>query len=130
MLAGLQMTIGGVIMLAVSTAASEYARVTWNGAGLASLAYLTVFGSCVAYATYFWLVRNTTPDRLSTIAYVNPAVATLLGWALLDEALTGTQPAGMVVILTGVVLVVWQRRPRVEGPSPSESPSTSGARRT
>jgi len=130
MLAGLQMTIGGVIMLAVSTAAREYAHVTWNGAGLASLAYLTVFGSCVAYATYFWLVRNTTPDRLSTVAYVNPAVATLLGWAMLDEALTGTQLAGMVVILTGVVLVVWQRRPRVEGPSPSESPSASGPRRT
>jgi len=130
MLPGLQMTIGGVIMLAVSAAGGEYARLTLNAAGLASLAYLTVFGSCVAYATDFWLVRNTTPDRLSTIAYVNPAIATLLGWLLLDEALTGTQLAGMVVILTGVVLVVWQRGPRVEGPSASAAPSTSGAGRT
>ena len=109
MLPGLQMTIGGAIMLAVSVAGGEYARLTWNVEGLASLAYLTVFGSCIAYATYFWLVRNTTPDRLSTIAYVNPAIATLLGWVLLDESLTGMQLAGMVIILTGVVLVVWQR---------------------
>jgi drug/metabolite transporter (DMT)-like permease len=110
MLAGLQMTIGGAIMLAVSAAGADYARLTWNTAGLASLGYLTVFGSCIAYATYFWLIRNTTPDRLSTIAYVNPAVATLLGWLLLDETLTDMQLGGMIVILTGVVLVVWQRR--------------------
>lgn len=68
-----------------------------------------VFGSCIAYASYFWLIHHTTPDRLSTIAYVNPAVATLLGWIVLDEKLTGMQLLGMAVILTGVVLVVWQR---------------------
>lgn len=111
MLAGLQTTLGGTMMLAVAAVSGEAHRLTWSTDGLAALAYLTVFGSCIAYATYFWLIRNTTPDKLSTIAYVNPAIATLLGWALLDEALTGTQLVGMAIILTGVVLVVWQRAP-------------------
>jgi drug/metabolite transporter (DMT)-like permease len=111
MLAGLQMTIGGAIVLAVAVASGEMTRLSWTPEGLTAFAYLTVFGSCVAYATYFWLIQHTTPDKLSTIAYVNPAIATLLGWALLDEALSGLQLAGMAIILTGVVLVVWQRSP-------------------
>ena len=98
-------------MLAVAGVSGEMHRLSWTPDGLGALAYLTVFGSCVAYATYFWLIQHTTPDKLSTIAYVNPAIATLLGWSLLDEALSGLQLAGMAIILTGVVLVVWQRSP-------------------
>jgi drug/metabolite transporter (DMT)-like permease len=109
MVAGLQMSIGGLMMLAVSLTAGELERFHWSTSGMAALAYLMVFGSCIAYASYFWLIHHTTPDRLSTIAYVNPAVATLLGWIVLDERLTGMQLFGMAVILTGVVLVVWQR---------------------
>jgi drug/metabolite transporter (DMT)-like permease len=110
MFAGMQMSLGGLMMLAVSVTAGEMARLHWSASGVAALAYLMVFGSCVAYASYFWLIHHTTPDRLSTIAYVNPAVATLLGWVLLGERLTGMQLLGMAVILTGVALVVWQSR--------------------
>lgn len=48
-----------------------------------------------------------TPAQVGTYSYVNPAIATLLGWWLLDEHLTAAQLAGMVVILAGVVLVSW-----------------------
>ncbi|HXQ64032.1 MAG TPA: EamA family transporter, partial [Steroidobacteraceae bacterium] len=43
--------------------------------------------------------------RLATYAYVNPAVAALVGWLLLGERLTTVQLAGTVIILLGVVLV-------------------------
>ena len=52
------------------------------------LLYLIVFGSIVAFSAYIWLLRVSTPTRVSTYAYVNPVVAVLLGWALADEALT------------------------------------------
>ena len=38
---------------------------------------------------------------------MNPALATLLGWWVLDEQLTGVMLAGMAVIIAGVVLVNW-----------------------
>jgi drug/metabolite transporter (DMT)-like permease len=79
--------------------------VVWTISGVAGLLYLTVFGSCLAYGTYMWLIHRTTPARLGTIAYVNPAVATVLGWWILDERLTGLQLVGMLVILSGVILV-------------------------
>jgi drug/metabolite transporter (DMT)-like permease len=46
-----------------------------------------------------------TPAALGTYAYVNPAVAVVLGWWLLDERLDSVQLLGMAVILAGVVLV-------------------------
>ena len=42
---------------------------------------------------------------MGTFAYVNPAVATALGWAVLGESLGDLQIAGMVVVLLGVALV-------------------------
>ena len=103
--AGCQMLVGGSILALLGLANGELARAEWTRAGLGGLAYLTVFGSCLAYGTYMWLIHNTTPARLATVAYVNPAVATVLGWWLLGETLVGWQLVGMAVILTGVVIV-------------------------
>lgn len=105
MLAAMQMLLGGVLLTLWGLAAGEAERVSWSVAGVGGLLYLTIFGSCLAYATYIWLIHQTTPARLATIAYVNPAVATALGWWLLDEALNRVQMAGMVVIILGVAMV-------------------------
>jgi drug/metabolite transporter (DMT)-like permease len=83
----------------------ELSRWTWTLAGIGGMLYLTVFGSCLAYATYMWLINHTTPARLGTIAYVNPAIATGLGWWVLGESLTPLQLGGMAVILGSVAWV-------------------------
>lgn len=105
MLAAMQMLLGGILLALWGLAAGEADRVNWSIAGVGGLLYLTVFGSCLAYATYIWLIHQATPARLATIAYVNPAVATALGWWLLDEALNTVQIAGMTVIILGVAMV-------------------------
>lgn len=105
MFAGGQMLIGGLVLTTWGLLAGEAGRVEWTVTGMAGLLYLTVFGSCLAYGTYIWLIHHTTPARLGTIAYVNPAVATVLGWWILDERLVGLQFIGMLVILLGVIIV-------------------------
>jgi drug/metabolite transporter (DMT)-like permease len=110
MTAALQMLVAGVVMTAAGLALGETAR--WNPTreSLAALAYLVVFGSCLAYGAYLWLVHEVPPARLGTYAYVNPAVAVVLGWWLLDEHLNRTQVLGTVIILAGVLLVTWASR--------------------
>lgn len=103
--AGSQMVIGGAILTVWGLLAGEADRVQWTPSGLIGLAYLTIFGSCLAYGTYMWLIHHTTPARLATVAYVNPVVATVLGWWILDETLQGPQLLGMAIILIGVVTV-------------------------
>jgi drug/metabolite transporter (DMT)-like permease len=74
-----------------------------------------VFGAA-AFASYVWLLHEVTPAALGTYAYVNPAIAVVLGWWLLDERLDSAQLIGMATILLGVVLVS-TARPRELAPS-------------
>lgn len=107
----LQMIIGGLMLTAYGAVLGEFSRWTWTFMGIGTMVYLTIFSSCLAYTAFAWLAQHTTPSRVATYAYVNPLVATLLGWIVLDELLTGTQLIGMVVIIAGVLLVNWPDAP-------------------
>lgn len=102
--AAMQMLLGGIILLVIGLAAGEPAEWRWTGAGMGALIYLILFGS-TTYAVYIWLLHTVTPAQLGTYAYVNPAVAVVLGWWLLDERLSIAQGLGMLVIVLGVLLV-------------------------
>jgi len=105
MAAAMQSLAAGVLLSAIGFAGGEAERWTWDGNALFALLYLIVFGSCLAYAAYVWLLHEVSPTALGTYAYVNPAVAVLLGGWLLGESLNGSQMVGMLVVLLGVVLV-------------------------
>lgn len=107
MTVALQMCVAGVVMTALGLALGEGPRWHWSGQSFWVLMYLAVFGSCLAYGAYYWLVHEVTPSQLGTYAYVNPAVAVLLGWWLLDEHLNVMQITGTAVILLGVLIVTW-----------------------
>ena len=99
------MLLGGTWQLLLGIAKGELDEWQWHAGGLFAIAYLAVFGSALAYTAYVWLLKHTAADRVGTFAYVNPAIATVLGWAVLDEHLTGMQIAGMLIVLLGVALV-------------------------
>lgn len=115
MSSAMQMLFSGVIFVIIGVALDEPARWQWTESGLISTLYLAVFGSCFAYSAYQWLVHEVSPSALGTYAYVNPVVAVVLGWWLLDETLTPFKFAAMLVILSGVALVTWKSRPSVKG---------------
>lgn len=102
-----QMLWGGAAMLVCGLALGETARWNWDAAGLLSMAYLVVLSAGMAYPAYAWLTRHATPSQVGSYAYVNPGVATLLGWLILDEHLSVLQCVGTAAILAGVVLVNW-----------------------
>src|SRR3546814_15644367 len=85
MTAALQMAITGVVMTGLGLSLGEAAQWHWTTSSTAALLYLAVFGSCVGYGAYFWLVHQVTPSQLGTYAYVNPAVAVVLGWLVRSE---------------------------------------------
>jgi drug/metabolite transporter (DMT)-like permease len=105
MFIGLQMLTGGLVQLTIGVALGQWPQWTFSGPGMLSLAYLAVFSSGLAYTSYGWLTRNTSPAIIGTFSYVNPAIATLVGWIFLHESLQPIQFAGMLVVLIGVALV-------------------------
>lgn len=116
----MEMLCGGAGLLLAAAVSGEFAAfhpsaVTTRSA-LAVL-YLITFGSLIGFSAFVWLLRVSTPARVSTYAYVNPAVAVLLGWALAGEALSGRTLLAALVIVAGVVLIT-SAGSRVVPPSP------------
>jgi drug/metabolite transporter (DMT)-like permease len=106
-LMGVQMLLGGVWLALFGLARGELTQWRWSVPGLYALAYLVFFSGCLAYTAYAWLARHATPAQVGTYSYVNPALASIVGYVGLDERLTGVQMAGAVVILAGVLMINW-----------------------
>jgi drug/metabolite transporter (DMT)-like permease len=100
-----QMLTGGIAVTIVGLASGEAQRLTITPKGIAALAYLTIFGSVLAYTSYVYALKKIRVTSMSLYAYINPLVAVLLGWLILDEHLTWISVIAMCVILGGVALV-------------------------
>jgi drug/metabolite transporter (DMT)-like permease len=122
-----QMTLGGFMLTAAGVATGELADWHWSKTGLIAMGYLTLLSSCLAYTAFAWLAKNTTPAMVGTYSYVNPAIAAVLGWWILDEHLGANQLIGMAVIFAGVALVSWPKKDvkRLDDDEQKE-PSTAG----
>ena len=112
MAAAMQMLSGGAILLVIGTLAGE-----WSGLDVAAislnsalaLVYLIFFGAVVAYTAYSWLLKNASPAAISTYAYVNPAIAVVLGWAIAGESMTGQMLIGAGIIVASVALITMNK---------------------
>ena len=103
--ASLQMLFGGVITGIVGILIGEPARLYFTPKTFWALAYLTIFGSIIAYSAYVYALAHMRTSQSSLYAYVNPVVAVILGWLILNEQLTWVSILAMCVILIGVALV-------------------------
>ncbi|MEO8274896.1 MAG: EamA family transporter [Thermoanaerobaculia bacterium] len=113
---GSQMLAGGAMLFLLGGASGEWstfepAQVTAQS--LWALAYLVVFGSIVAFTAYAYLLRNARPTVVSTYAFVNPIVAVLLGWWIVDEAVSGRVFVAGALILAAL-LAILHDEPRAE----------------
>ena len=61
------------------------------------------------FGLYFWLLRTVPAKQLALVAYLTPAIAVFLGWALLDEPVTRFTVIGTASILVGVALASRKR---------------------
>ena len=63
----------------------------------------------MGFSTFVWLMKHSTPARVSTYAYVNPLVAVFLGWLILGEPVTARTLAAAAVIVVSVAVITTQR---------------------
>jgi drug/metabolite transporter (DMT)-like permease len=118
----IQMFLGGVLLTVGGVIIGEAGRLdlaSISSTSAVSLLYLIVFGSLIGFSSYTWLLHHAPVSTVTTYAYINPIVAVLLAWAILDEEITVAIVAGALVILASVALVVRQEslaRPPAPGP--------------
>jgi drug/metabolite transporter (DMT)-like permease len=109
--AAVQMIAGGAVITLLGLVLGEAASWRLSADGLGALVYLIVFGSIVGYTAYAYALRHASATIVGTYAYVNPVVAVLLGWLILDEAVTTRTFAAMGLILGAVLMIQLAPRP-------------------
>jgi drug/metabolite transporter (DMT)-like permease len=89
----------------------------------ASVVTLAVVCTALAFLLFFALIAEVGPVRATVITYVNPAVAAVLGVAVLDERFTVGMGVGFALVLAGSVLATGRVTAREPTPVPVEAPS-------
>ena len=132
---GAQMVTGGLVLAGMALVSGE--GQTFDPAAISrdsflAFVYLTIVGSLLAYTTYSWLLGVAPLPLVSTYAYVNPIVAVILGWLILQEPIDARTIVAGAVIVVAVALIVtargrMQRPSRAEGAAPVTSPTGPSA---
>jgi len=100
------MVVGSVILHAFSLATGETpSDVQLALPAILVLTYIGIFATAIAFLIYFHLLGAYGALETNLVSYLVPVVATVVGWAYLDEPVTQWTVAGFGLILLGFVLL-------------------------
>jgi drug/metabolite transporter (DMT)-like permease len=116
--------VGAVVLLGASAALGEPLLERMTPKGAASILYLAIFGSVIAFTLTIRLIEILGANRLAMTVYITPVAALVWGWMILGEKLGPGVGLGAACIVGGVRLAG-----RAPGPAAATaSPSSAGAR--
>lgn len=104
----IQILTGGTALLLLGIFRGEVSVLSVSAISFisfASLVYLILFGTLLAYSSYVWLLKTSTPAKVGTYAFFNPLIAVFLGWLAIDEPITTVMIIGAAGILVSVLLI-------------------------
>ena len=109
---GYQMLTAGTLLFFGSLLFKEtwISPLNWSEDVQLSMAFLIFFGGIVAFTSFNYLLKNVSTEKVATSAYINPIVAMLLGWYVLDERLSLQSIIASAVLLTGVYFINSRKR--------------------
>lgn len=103
--AGLQMLFGGIFLIPLSLVFDDYQQITWTNEVVYALLYMAAVGSIAAYVCYSYAIKKLPMTLVSLYAYVNPVVAVILGWLILQEKLNMLIAIAIVITVAGIYIV-------------------------
>ena len=109
---GYQMLVAGFVLFLASLSFNEVwlSPLLWSTNVQISMVLLIVFGGIIAFTAFNYLLKNVSPEKVSTSAYVNPVIALFMGWYFLEETLTTQSIIASCVLLTGVYFITSRKR--------------------
>jgi len=108
--AAMQMTFGGLFMLAAATLRGEWSHLAFTPRTLVAEIYLTLAGSIVGYSAYIYALRHLPTATVSLYAYANPVIAMVLGAVIAGEPFGPRVVLASLMVLTGSALVQWREK--------------------
>jgi len=114
------LSLGLVALLYAPIAVTQWPATLPSPNVLVSLVVLGVVCSAAAFILFAALIDEIGPVRATVIAYVNPAVAAILGVLVLNETLTVPMVIGFALVTIGSLLAT---RSRATAPMPGVVPA-------
>ncbi|HEY3922265.1 MAG TPA: DMT family transporter [Gaiellaceae bacterium] len=105
-------SLGASALLYLPVAAVQFPHTVPSSHVVLSIVGLAVLCTALAFVLFFELIAEAGPVRATVITYVNPAVAALLGIAVLNEHFTAGMGFGFALVLVGSVLATAASRRR------------------
>lgn len=107
-----QLTAGGLLLVPVALLFEPSIPLP-TGANLLGLAWLGLIGAALTYVLWFRGIARLESAVVSSLLFLSPVTAVLLGWVFLDQTLTLPQIAGVVFVIGSIWLA--QRPSRNSG---------------
>ncbi len=105
----LGMGYGALIMFILAILLGKEFMIDTSLPYLGSLAYLTIFGSIVAFSTYLTLISKIGPGKAAYAIVVVPVVAVTISTFLEDFNFSIMTALGMILLLLGNVLALYKK---------------------
>ncbi len=111
---GWHMVLGSLPLIGLSALTETHQWQGLSGWHWLGLLYASVFGSALAYALFFYFASQENLTEFSSLTFLTPIFALLLGSTFLGESLTPMQWLGVAITLSCVYLMnhrqEWQTR--------------------
>lgn len=98
-----QLTAGGLLLVPVVVLADPAIPMP-TPANLVALAWLSLVGAALTYALWFRGIGRLSPSVVSSLLFLSPLTAVLLGWGFLGQSLTALQMAGIALVIGSIWL--------------------------
>ena len=89
--------------------ATEAGHIQWGGGIVFTLVYLAIVLTVGANSLYYLMLRHGEAARVSSLFYLTPPTAVLLGWITYHETMGAVALAGFAISVAGVFLVTRSR---------------------
>ncbi|MER9880737.1 MULTISPECIES: EamA family transporter [unclassified Mesorhizobium] len=104
-----QLTAGGLLLVPVALLFEPSIPLP-TAANLLGLAWLGLIGAALTYALWFRGIARLESSVVSSLLFLSPVTAVLLGWVFLDQTLTLPQIAGVVFVIGSIWLAQRPKR--------------------
>ena len=110
MVVGLQLLAGAATLTPLALVLEQGATVTVTPRLIGAFLYTVFLPGLVATLVWFTLIRRIGAPRAAAFHFLNPGFGVAVAWAVLGEAFTWWDAAGVALVAVGILLVQWQRR--------------------
>jgi drug/metabolite transporter (DMT)-like permease len=112
--------LAAALLLALALPVSGARAPHIGAASLTGLVILGVLGTGVAYVLNYRIIASEGATVASTVTYLLPVVAIVLGVVVLGETVTAAALAGIALVLAGVALTRRREHSKIAGHEPTE----------